>query len=228
MRWSTEYSSRYGNEEVRIGVPQFRGVGGTAKRVLDVILVLASLPFIVPIMFLLAALVVMASPGPIFYAHRRVGLAGREFGCLKFRTMIPDGDQVLLSYLRKHPHERLSWESERKLKNDPRVTRIGAILRKSSLDELPQLLNVLRGDMSLVGPRPVVRDELLKYGRSARYYLEARPGLTGLWQISGRSDTSYAQRVMFDRFYVTHWTLIRDLWVIAMTIPAVIASKGAR
>ena len=208
MRWSTEYSSPFGGDVARVDPPQFESVGGTAKRVLDVLLVLASLPFLIPVLMLLAGLVALASPGPIFYAHRRVGLAGTEFGCLKFRTMVTNGDQVLHAHLRQNPHERLSWEAERKLKNDPRGTRIGALLRKSSLDELPQLLNVLRGEMSLVGPRPVVRDELIKYGRSARYYLEARPGLTGLWQIS--------------------WTLLRDLWIIAMTIPAVIASKGAR
>lgn len=202
--------------------------GGTAKRALDLTLVFASLPFVLPVMLLVAALVYLASPGPIFYAHRRVGQGGREFRCLKFRTMVTDGDQVLQAHLRNNPHERLAWEAERKLQNDPRVTPVGAVLRKSSLDELPQLLNVLKGEMSLVGPRPVVRDELVKYGRSARYYLVARPGLTGLWQISGRNDISYARRVLFDRFYVTRWTLLRDLWIVAMTVPAVLASKGAR
>lgn len=202
-------------------------VGGMAKRVLDVVLVLFGLLLLWPLILGLVVLLKMMDPGPILYGHRRVGFGGRKFRCWKFRTMVVDGDAVLERYLRENPAEAAIWREQRKLANDPRVTRIGGVLRKLSLDELPQLLNVLKGEMSLVGPRPIVQEELGHYAGSARHYLATRPGLTGLWQISGRSDTTYAERVRLDRFYVINWSLWRDLRIIFLTIPAVALSRGA-
>lgn len=165
--------------------------------------------------------------GPVFFRHRRVGRGSKSFDCLKFRTMVPNAQQVLEAHLRQCPADAAEWERNFKLRNDPRVTPIGRFLRSTSLDELPQLLNVLRGDMSLVGPRPVTEEELPYYGRDVMFYLEIRPGITGLWQISGRSDTSYAQRVMFDTWYVKNWTLWHDVAILVKTIPVVFARKGA-
>lgn len=202
--------------------------GQGLKRALDLVIVLAALPFLLPLLLGLVGMVKLSSPGPVLYGHKRVGRGGRSFRCWKFRTMVTNGDAVLADHLRRHPAARKLWEAERKLHDDPRVTPVGAVLRKLSLDELPQLLNVLSGEMSLVGPRPVVTDELEKYGRSSRHYLSVRPGLTGLWQVSGRSDTSYRRRVVLDRSYVTRWSLLLDLRVLVMTIPAVLRSHGAR
>lgn len=202
-------------------------VGRLAKRALDVGLALLGILLLLPLILGLVATLKLMDPGPVLYGHRRIGFGGREFRCWKFRTMVVDGDAVLERHLRENPADAAIWKDQRKLVNDPRVTRLGAVLRKLSLDELPQLLNVLTGEMSLVGPRPVVRAELDHYGPSARHYLAARPGLTGLWQISGRSDTTYAERVRLDRFYVMTWTLWRDLRIILLTIPAVALSRGA-
>lgn len=205
-----------------------RPLGGIIKRVIDVALVLLSLPFFGIVMLGLIVLIKLVDQGPLLYGHRRVGFGGAEFNCWKFRTMAVDGDEILLRHLAANPRDRFLWETERKLPNDPRVTRIGAVLRKLSLDELPQLLNVLCGEMSIVGPRPVVRDELTNYAASAPLYLTARPGLTGLWQVSGRSDTTYAERVRLDRQYVQGWSLWLDLGIIIRTVPALMGARGAR
>jgi exopolysaccharide production protein ExoY len=141
--------------------------------------------------------------------------------------MVPDGDKVLAAYLATNPEANAEWIATRKLKNDPRVTRVGAVLRKLSLDELPQIINILQGDMSLVGPRPVVRDELEIYGSAAVYYLKSRPGLTGLWQVSGRNDVSYRARIAFDQHYVENWSFLADIKIIVLTVPAILASRGS-
>ncbi|MCK8784727.1 sugar transferase [Roseomonas sp. NAR14] len=179
--------------------------------------------------FLLIALLIWAEDrGPIFFAHRRIGRGGRYFGCLKFRSMRPDGDRILAELLRTDPAARAEWEATQKLRNDPRVTRIGRILRATSLDELPQLINVLRGEMSLVGPRPVVQKELDgHYGPAAHAYKQVRPGITGLWQVSGRSDTTYATRVALDVAYVDNPSLRKDLHILARTAVVVVQRKGA-
>lgn len=204
-------------------------VGGRGKRGLDIILVILSLPLLLPLLLGIALILKLTDPGPLLYGHRRIGFGGRPFHCWKFRSMVVDGDSVLERYLEAHPEEAEVWHSQRKLDNDPRVTRIGAVLRKLSLDELPQLLNVLRGEMSLVGPRPVVQSELDDhYGPAAPAYLSTRPGLSGLWQISGRSDTTYAERIRLDCDYVRNWSLVRDLRIILLTIPAMALSRGAR
>ena len=202
-------------------------VGGIAKRGLDITLAVLGLVLLAPLILALVIVLKLTDSGPLLYGHRRIGFGGREFHCWKFRTMVVDGDTVLEQYLRKHPAKAALWNEQRKLIDDPRVTPLAAVLRKLSLDELPQLLNVLTGEMSLVGPRPVVREELAYYASSARHYLSARPGLSGLWQISGRSNTTYLERVQLDRFYVMNWSLWMDLRIIFMTIPAVVMSRGA-
>jgi exopolysaccharide production protein ExoY len=198
-----------------------------AKRSFDITAALAALVFFSPILLLIMALVKVSSKGSIFYGHRRIGHNGRSFHCLKFRTMVANGDEVLRDYLRNNPSAAEEWKATRKLRDDPRVTTVGTVLRKLSLDELPQLINILRGDMSVVGPRPVIDEELSLYDTDAVYYLRTRPGLTGLWQISGRNDVSYESRIAFDTHYVQNWSLVQDVLIIAKTIPAVCLSRGS-
>jgi exopolysaccharide production protein ExoY len=205
-----------------------QSIGGRGKRLLDVVLALTGLVLLMPLMLGVAVLVKLSSEGPVLFGHERIGFAGRRFRCWKFRTMVVNGDRVLEQHFRKWPLERELWLAERKLRNDPRVTPVGAVLRKLSVDELPQLFNILLGQMSVVGPRPVVADELGNYNRSAGHYLRTRPGLTGLWQISGRNDRSYHERVVLDRVYVRRWSMLLDLWIIIRTVPAVLSSHGAR
>ena len=204
-----------------------RPVGGIAKRSFDIMAASAALVLLSPIFVLIMTLVKFSDGGSIFYGHRRVGHNGSTFRCLKFRTMSADSDAILQQYLRQNPAAYEEWRATRKLQHDPRVTVVGTVLRKLSLDELPQLINILRGEMSVVGPRPVVEDELELYEASAVYYLQTRPGLTGLWQVSGRNDVSYAARVEFDTHYVLNWSLITDLVIVARTIPAVCLSRGS-
>ena len=202
-------------------------IGGTFKRFFDITAALAGLTLISPQFLVLMLLVKFSDGGKVFYGHRRIGRSGKVFHCLKFRTMVEDGDAVLAAYLARNPQEREEWLATRKLQNDPRVTRVGAVLRKLSLDELPQIFNILRGEMSFVGPRPVVDDELALYGTSASFYLQSRPGLTGLWQVSGRNDVSYGTRVAFDRHYVENWSFVFDLKILIWTVPAVFSSRGS-
>ncbi len=197
------------------------------KRAMDVLgagsLLLLALPF-----FLVVSLLVRLDGGPAFFGHQRVGRGGRSFACLKFRSMVVDSDRALAELLERDPAARAEWDATRKLKRDPRVTWIGRFLRATSLDELPQLINVLRGEMSLVGPRPVVQRELTQhYGLAAEHYLSVRPGITGLWQVSGRSDTSYAQRVALDVAYATRPSLLTDLRILLRTPAVVLLRRGA-
>lgn len=204
-----------------------RPIGGISKRGFDILMASLALLVFSPLFLMLMALVKFSDGGSIFYGHRRVGHNGRFFQCLKFRTMAPDADRILQDHLRKNPKAYQEWQANRKLQDDPRVTAVGSVLRKLSLDELPQLINIIRGEMSVVGPRPVVEDELELYETSAVFYLQSRPGLTGLWQVSGRNDVSYASRIAFDTHYVTNWSLIRDVVIVAKTIPAVCLSRGS-
>ena len=197
------------------------------KRALDIAgagsLLLLSLP-----VFLVLALLVRLDGGPAFFAHERVGRGGRRFGCFKFRSMVTDSAARLEALLAHDPAARAEWEATRKLRHDPRTTWVGRFLRASSLDELPQLINVLRGDMSLVGPRPVTAAELAAhYGAAAEHYLSVRPGITGLWQVSGRSNTSYAIRVALDVRYATNPSLMADLRILLRTPAAVLLRRGA-
>jgi lipopolysaccharide/colanic/teichoic acid biosynthesis glycosyltransferase len=198
-----------------------------AKRTIDIVGAGLALLVALPAVLVIAALVRMDG-GRVFYAHERVGRGGRLFGCLKFRSMVVDADKRLAALLERSPAARAEWERTRKLKNDPRITWVGRFLRASSLDELPQLINVLRGDMSLVGPRPVQVSELAAYyGAAAQHYLSVTPGITGPWQISGRSDTSYAQRVALDVGYATHPSLWTDIKILFRTPMVVLARRGA-
>ena len=198
-----------------------------AKRALDILGAGVGLVLLSPF-FLIVALMVRADGGPAFFAHQRVGRGGKLFGCLKFRSMVIDSQARLEALLANDPAARAEWEATRKLKNDPRITRIGRFLRSTSLDELPQLINVLLGEMSLVGPRPVQEAEIDRYyGASAAHYMAVRPGITGLWQVSGRSETSYESRVALDVSYVSRPSLLADLSILLRTPVAVLSRRGA-
>ncbi|HEU5047103.1 MAG TPA: undecaprenyl-phosphate galactose phosphotransferase WbaP [Rickettsiales bacterium] len=196
------------------------------KRLLDIAASGTALVLLSPFMFALAFLV-RRDGGPAFYRHTRIGQNGKAFGCLKFRSMRIDGDAVLRTYLAQHPEAQHEWQTTRKLQNDPRITKVGRFLRRSSLDELPQLFNVLRGDMSLVGPRPIVTDEVHHYDGDIAHYYRVRPGITGLWQVSGRNDVSYQQRVHMDSWYVRNWSLWHDIAILCKTFPALLSRSGA-
>lgn len=197
------------------------------KFTLDMIVTLCGTLAILPLLLLLMLVVGIDNGGRIFFAHRRVGRSGKEFSCYKFCTMVPDADRVLAEYLAKNASARQEWEESFKLADDPRVTRLGAFLRRTSLDELPQVFNVLRGEMSLVGPRPIVRDEVEKYGKNIREYYMVRPGITGMWQTSGRSNTTYEERVAMDTWYVRNWSIWLDIKYLCRTFSAVIKRDGA-
>ena len=201
--------------------------GGTQKRVFDIIFATIFLVTLSPLFVLAIISIKLCDRGPIFFTHRRVGFLGSHFGCLKFRTMTLDANERLAEYLAADEQFAAEWATRRKLKVDPRLTKIGAALRRSSIDELPQLINILRGEMSLVGPRPIVADEIAYYGASAELYLRARPGLTGAWQVGGRSDTSYEVRVQMDRNYCLNWSMLEDLSIIVKTIPVVLCCRGS-
>lgn len=208
-------------------IRKVRLANGRAKRAFDIAVSFLALVFLAPAFLTIALLVVMTDPGPVFYRHNRVGRQGARFGCLKFRTMARDADQRLRELLESDPNVAAEWEATQKLRADPRVTPIGAFLRKTSLDELPQLWNVLRGEMSLVGPRPITRAELRRYGKDRRYYLLVRPGITGLWQVSGRSSASYDRRVRYDREYLEDWSWLGEFWILLMTFPALLRTEEA-
>ena len=234
MRLQSEAAIDVGLEaEVRTVIARSRdpvtlptGGAAVAKRLLDVIgavvLGLVFAPLMLVILFLMRK-----GDGSVIYRHWRVGRSGQMFSCLKFRTMVPNADQVLRDLLESDSELQAEWVRDHKLRNDPRVTRLGRFLRRTSLDELPQLLNVLRGEMSLVGPRPVIREELLRYGRNVDTYLAAKPGITGLWQVTGRNDTDYRRRVVLDTYYVRNQNLLLDLYILAKTTGVVLGGNGA-
>ena len=198
------------------------------KRTFDILFSLSCVVLTAPIMLFIALAVRLFSKGQVVYAHERIGRGGKPFKCYKFRTMYPDADERLKMLLEQHPSLREEWEASHKLKNDPRVTPIGKFLRSTSLDEFPQFINVLKGDLSVVGPRPVVRAEINKHIRhKATKILSVRPGITGLWQVSGRSDTSYEKRIALDERYVDEVSLLMDVKIILKTLPAMVSSKGA-
>ena len=193
------------------------------KRSADIAISLHLLILLTPLFVIIALLVKLGSRGPVFFAHRRLGLNGKQFGCLKFRTMTVDADERLKQDL----HLRRQFEDRFKLENDPRVTRVGSFLRQTSLDELPQLVHVLTGEMSLVGPRPIVEPELVKYSIYAQKLLSVKPGLSGLWQVCGRSHTTYPERVMMDMHYIDYRCLFLDMQLLLRTIAAVARKSGA-
>ncbi len=196
--------------------------GEIAKRAFDIAFSLFVLIVFSPLYLILALLIASSSPGPIFYVQQRVGKNHRLFGCIKFRTMVYNADEVLAQMMADCPQMRAEFADNFKLKEDPRITWIGKFLRLTSLDEFPQFLNVLVGDMSVVGPRPLIPDELQKYGNQIDKVLTIRPGITGLWQVSGRNDIPYPQRVKMDVYYVSARNWLMDLWIIVKTIGVVI------
>jgi len=195
---------------------------------LNQLLALAILVLLSPLMGAVAFLIWRRDGAPVLFAHYRVGHDGKLFRCMKFRTMYRDAERMLSELLEKDPAARAEWQREQKLLRDPRITPIGHFLRRTSLDELPQLFNVLRGDMSLVGPRPITVGELTRYGRVRWHYLSVRPGITGLWQVSGRNNTSYDERVALDRRYVEERTVWMNLGILLKTVKVVVARDGAR
>jgi lipopolysaccharide/colanic/teichoic acid biosynthesis glycosyltransferase len=197
------------------------------KRCFDVTLVLISMPVLLLVLGAVSAVVMLSSPGPIFYSHRRIRKGGAFFSMWKFRTMCVNSAEVLEDYLAEHPAARAEWNKTHKLREDPRITRLGAFLRRYSLDELPQLWNVLMGQMSLVGPRPIVAAEVEKYGDCFDCYCKVKPGLTGLWQVSGRSKLSYDERVALDCEYVERWSLAKDAMILLRTYSSVVNQEGA-
>ena len=198
-----------------------------AKRVIDLGLCLTLGVFLLPFMMLIAVSIVVDSEGDVLYSQTRIGHNGRTFKIWKFRTMVKDASAILQEYLDEDPKLRREWEKDHKLRQDPRITRIGGLLRKTSLDELPQLWNVVRGDMSFVGPRPIVQAEISKYDDSYWIYAKVTPGLTGLWQVSGRNQTSYEERVAYDTYYVQNWSVWLDVYLLAKTIGVVVTGYGA-
>jgi exopolysaccharide production protein ExoY len=197
------------------------------KRIFDIVLAVLISPLLAIMIAIIAGMIALTSGGPVFFRQRRIGQYGREFPIWKFRTMSPRADSILAEHLKRNAAAREEWNHTHKLRDDPRITRLGRMLRKTSLDELPQILNVFAGDMSFVGPRPIVRAERFKYAERYPFYLAAVPGITGLWQVSGRSDVSYEARTILDETYVCTWSLLRDIWILLKTPRAVVNRDGA-
>lgn len=222
---TTQQSDEAGHAPVRSSVLaalQYRAAG---KRVFDLILALLMLPILGPVVCALCLLVRRDGAHPLF-GHERVGMQGKRFRCWKIRTMVADADARLAQLLENDPAARLEWDRDHKLTNDPRITPLGSFLRKTSLDELPQIWNVIRGEMSFVGPRPVTRPELAKYGEHLGHYLSVRPGVTGLWQVSGRNNLSYPERVRLDVDYCRRLSFPLDFQVLAKTAETVLRQTG--
>lgn len=198
------------------------------KRGLDISIAALALLLLLPLMLVIALLIWRSDRGAPIFHHVRIGRDARLFGCLKFRSMVMDSERLLAEHLAANPEAAAEWAATHKLRNDPRITRLGHFLRKSSLDELPQLFNVLRGEMSLVGPRPIVPGEIARYGTAFETCFSVTPGVTGLWQVSGRSNCTYAERVALDLEYARNWHLGRDLSILLRTVPAVLAQRGSR
>ncbi len=197
------------------------------KRIFDLLLAVAISPILAVMIVVIGGMIALTSGGPIFFRQRRIGQHGREFLIWKFRTMSPRADSILVEHLKRDAAARDEWNHTYKLREDPRITRLGRMLRETSLDELPQILNVFSGDMSFVGPRPIVRAERPRYAERYLYYLAAVPGITGLWQVSGRCDVTYEARTILDETYVRKWNMVRDIWILLKTPRAVMNRDGA-
>ena len=204
-----------------------RPINRWIKTIFDYVLTITGTIAISPIFIVIALWIYKDSPGPVIFKHRRIGKNGKEFNCYKFRSMCIDAKEKLEQLLKTNPEAKAEWEKDFKLKNDPRITKSGAFLRKTSLDELPQIFNVLKGEMSLVGPRPIIRDEMIRYGEYIEDYLMVKPGITGMWQVSGRSDIDYAERVLLDSWYTRNWSVWLDAMLLWRTGKTVFFCKGA-
>jgi lipopolysaccharide/colanic/teichoic acid biosynthesis glycosyltransferase len=196
-------------------------------RVIDILVILMAAPYLLFFLLLISIFIMLDSKGGPFYSQTRIGRGGRTFRAHKFRTMVLNADEILQRCLDESPDLQAEWLANHKLKHDPRVTRVGAVLRKLSLDELPQFWNIVVGEMSLIGPRPIVEAEIVRYGKCFELYKQARPGLTGLWQVSGRSDTSYQRRVELDEYYLLNRSIKMDLKILWKTVYVVLGRKGA-
>jgi lipopolysaccharide/colanic/teichoic acid biosynthesis glycosyltransferase len=197
------------------------------RRMLDLLVAGAAIVFLLPLFFFVALAVVIQDGGSVLYTQHRLGMNDRLFRCWKFRTMVTDASERLEALLAVDPVARLEWSSDCKLREDPRITWLGSFLRRSSLDELPQLFNIIKGDMSIVGPRPIVQSEVVRYASRYRYYCKVKPGLTGLWQVNGRNDTTYNRRVALDTLYVRHQSVLLNLKILAATVPAIVFARGS-
>ncbi|BDI17922.1 galactosyl-1-phosphate transferase [Nostoc cf. commune SO-36] len=234
VRQDTSSSTRFLKRGQKTKTPKvkpkgssFQGLNGEfAKRLFDIVFSLSVLILFFPIYLILTLLIAFSSEGPIFYIQERVGKNYKAFNCIKFRTMVSNADEILMQMMETSPELRQEFESSFKLKQDPRITKIGRFLRITSLDEFPQFWNVLKGDMSVVGPRPLVTEELPKYGYHIDEILTIRPGITGLWQVSGRNDIPYPRRVQIDLHYVKFRNFWLDLWIILKTVDVVILPKN--
>lgn len=202
-------------------------VDACLTRAMNLSVAVLALVFLAPLLLVIAGAIRLSGSGPVLFAHRRIGRNGDTFPCFKFRSMVTDADERLMRMLANDAEARQEWETTHKLRRDPRITRIGLFLRRSSMDELPQLLNVLRGEMSIVGPRPIVAGEVERFGRYFADYCSTLPGITGLWQISGRSNLSYRRRVALDVAYARSRSFGLDLRIMVMTLPAVLAARGS-
>jgi exopolysaccharide production protein ExoY len=202
-------------------------VDNWAMTFIDMSVAFVAILLLLPVLVLITAAIFVTDGRPIIFAHKRIGRYGRQFPCLKFRSMSRDADKRLAHLLATDPAAREEWDRDHKLRNDPRITKLGNFLRKTSLDELPQLFNVLRGEMSLVGPRPIVLGEVPRYGRYFNEYCSVKPGITGLWQVSGRNDVSYRRRVAMDVMYTRNRSTVTNVWILIATVPSVLASRGS-
>jgi lipopolysaccharide/colanic/teichoic acid biosynthesis glycosyltransferase len=227
MRTSSKRVQKTRLPQVKPRGLSFQGLNGEfAKRLFDIVFSLSVLILFFPLYIVLSLLIAVSSEGPIFYVQERVGKNYRRFNCIKFRTMVSNADEILVQMMETSPHLQQEFESNFKLKKDPRITKVGRFLRITSLDEFPQFWNVLKGDMSVVGPRPLVSEELVKYGCHIDQVLTIRPGITGLWQVSGRNDIPYPRRVQIDLHYVKFRNFWLDLWIILKTIDIVVIPKN--
>jgi lipopolysaccharide/colanic/teichoic acid biosynthesis glycosyltransferase len=205
----------------------YKAVSKAIIRLMDISFSILGLLFLLPALFVVALLVKSYDNGPILYKQTRIGLNGKTFGCYKFRSMRTDSAERLAQILATSPEAKAEWDRDHKFKNDPRITPIGRFIRKTSLDEFPQLWNVIKGEMSLIGPRPIVACEVKKYAKSFRYYTSTKPGISGMWQVSGRNETTYSRRVALDRLYAKKYGVLIYLYILVATIPAVLFQKGS-
>ena len=199
----------------------------TAKRILDLMIAIPALFFLFPMMLLVGLVIRLQDGGPVFFVQDRRGFGGVSFACMKFRTMRTDAEDLLGNLLATDPEMAAEWRAAQKLRKDPRITKMGLFLRKTSIDELPQLLNIIRGEMSVVGPRPIVDDEVRRYGEKIDSYDSIRPGVTGLWQINGRNDTTYEERIEMDVEYAENISVMGDIIILIRSVPAILLRRGA-
>lgn len=211
----------------RLSIVRRHNVQYAVKRSYDLISALLMIVFLSPVMLAVAALIRLQGDGPVVFSQKRIGENGKAFHCYKFRTMVVNAEEQLAELLARDPKAAAEWHRDQKLQDDPRVTSLGRFLRRSSLDELPQIFNILKGEMSLVGPRPIVSNEIKRYGIYFDAYTSVKPGVTGLWQVSGRNDLSYEERVRLDVHYAMNWTVLGDIGLTLKTVPAVLLSRGA-